>query len=435
VSWEFETDPEFQAKLDWMETFVRAEVEPLDALWPREVYARPMDPRVAAVVKPLQQRVKEEGLWACHLEPELGGQGYGQLKLALMNEILGRTHWGPMVFGTQAPDTGNAEILAHFGTPEQKARFLRPLLDGDIVSSFSMTEPQGGSDPAGFTTTAVKDGDHWVINGYKFFSSHAKWASFLVALIKTAPEAGVHDAFSMFLVPIDTPGVTVERNFGLFGEAPGAGGHGLVHYDNARVPADCLLGKEGQGFAVAQVRLGGGRVHHAMRAVGICQRALDMMAERAISRTTRGSRLADKQAVQGYIADSWAELQQYRLLVLRTAWKIDRYQDYSKVREDIAAVKILAPKLIKDIVGRAIQVHGALGITTELDLMYMYQVQFVTGFSDGPSEIHQATLARRVLKNYQPAPGLWPASHLPTRRAAAEAHVSKRLAELGFQEP
>jgi len=435
VSWEFETDPEFQAKLDWMDTFVREEVEPLDALWPREVYARPMDPKIAAVVKPLQQRVKEEGLWACHLEPELGGQGYGQLKLALMNEILGRTHWGPMVFGTQAPDTGNAEILAHFGTPEQKARFLRPLLDGDIVSSFSMTEPQGGSDPGGFTTTAVKDGDDWVINGYKFFSSHAKWASFLVALIKTAPEADVHNAFSMFLVPADTEGVTVERNFGLYGEAPGQGGHGLVHYDNARVPSDCLLGGEGKGFAVAQVRLGGGRVHHAMRAVGICQRALDMMAERAISRTTRGSRLADKQAVQGYIADSWAELQQYRLLVLRTAWKIDKYQDYGRVREDIAAVKILAPRLIRDIVGRAIQVHGALGVTTEMDLMYMNQVQFVTGFSDGPSEIHQATLARRVLKNYKPTPGLWPTDHLPTRRAAAEAHVAKRLAEAGFDEP
>jgi acyl-CoA dehydrogenase len=327
------------------------------------------------------------------------------------------------------------EILAAYGTPEQKEQWLYPLMNQEIFSAYSMTEPQGGSDPGGFTTTAVKDGDDWVINGYKFFSSHAKWASFLVALIKTAPEADVHNAFSMFLVPADTEGVTVERNFGLYGEAPGQGGHGLVHYDNARVPSDCLLGGEGKGFAVAQVRLGGGRVHHAMRAVGICQRALDMMAERAISRTTRGSRLADKQAVQGYIADSWAELQQYRLLVLRTAWKIDKYQDYGRVREDIAAVKILAPRLIRDIVGRAIQVHGALGVTTEMDLMYMNQVQFVTGFSDGPSEIHQATLARRVLKNYKPTPGLWPTDHLPTRRAAAEAHVAKRLAEAGFDEP
>ena len=432
MSWDFETEPEFGRKLDWMQTFVREEVEPLDVLWPRDVYRRPMDAKIAAIVRPLQQRVRDQGLWACHLGPELGGQGYGQLKLALMNEILGRSHWAALIFGTQAPDTGNAEILAHYGTPEQKARYLQPLLDGEIVSCYSMTEPQGGSDPAGFTTTAVRDGDQWVIDGWKFFSSHARWAEFLVVMAVTDPDAGVHGGFSMFLVPRETPGVEIVRNVGLFGEAEGEGGHALVRYDNVRLAADSLLGGEGQGFSVAQVRLGGGRVHHAMRAVGVCQRALDMMCERVLSRTTRGSLLGDKQAVQGYVADSWAELQQYRLLVLRTAWKIDKYRDYQRVREDIAAVKILAPKLIRDIVGRSIQVHGALGITNELDLARMFMVQYVTGFSDGPSEIHQATLARRVLKQYKPAPGLWPTQHIPTRRAEAEAHVAERLAAAGF---
>jgi acyl-CoA dehydrogenase len=431
MSWDFETDPEFQAKLDWMETFVREEVEPLDIVWPEDVYKRPMDPDIAKVVKPLQQRVRDQDLWACHLGPDLGGQGYGQVKLALMNEIMARTHWGPMIFGAQAPDTGNAEVLAHYGTAEQKAKYLQPLLDGDIVSCFSMTEPHGGSDPAGFKTYAVREGDEYVINGLKFFSSHARWATFLVLMAKTDLEAPVYNAFSMFLVPRDTPGVNIIRNIGITGEAEEDGSHGLVQYDNVRIPVTNRLGGEGEGFAVAQTRLGGGRVHHAMRAVATCQKALDMMCERAISRTTRGELLSQKQYVQGYIADSWAELQQYRLLVLQTAWKIDRYNDYNRVREDIAAIKILAPKVIHDIVGRAIQVHGALGISNELPLGQMYLTSYITGFSDGVSEIHNATLARRVLKQYKPYEGLWPREHLPTRRAEAKAHIDQRLAEAG----
>ena len=408
--------------------FVQEEIEPLDVLWPHDVYRRPMDPDVARVIRPLQQRVRDEGLWASHLGPELGGLGFGQLKLALMNEVLGRSMWGPMIFGTQAPDTGNAEILAHFGTEAQKAKYLQPLLNGEIVSCYSMTEPQGGSDPSLFTTSAVRDGDHWVINGWKFFSSHARWAEFLIAMVVTNPDEGVHGGFSMFLVPRETPGLEIERSIGISGESEEEGSHGLVHYNDVRLPLENMLGPEGQGFLVAQTRLGGGRVHHAMRAVGICQKALDMMCERALSRTTRGETLSDKQYVQGYIADSWAELQQYRLFVLQTVWKIDRYQDYQRVREDIAAIKVLAPKLIHDIVGRSIQVHGALGISNELELGKMYLVHFITGFSDGVSEIHNATVARRVLKQYKPAPGLWPTEHIPTRKAEARAHIADRLA-------
>lgn len=431
MSWDFETDPEFQLKLDWMADFVDNEIGPLDVLWPHDAFKRPMEPEVAEILVSLQEKVREQGLWACHLDPELGGQGYGQVSLALMNEILGRSFWGPVVFGTQAPDSGNAEILAKYGTEAQKAEYLEPLLRGEIVSCYSMTEPQGGSDPSLFTTQAVRDGDEWVVNGWKFFSSHARWASFLVLLALTDPDAGVHGGFSMFLVPKDTPGLKIERNIGITGEAIEDGSHGLVHYDNVRLPADALLGGVGEGFTVAQTRLGGGRVHHAMRAVGMCQKAFDMMCERALSRTTRGERLADKQYVQGYIADSWAELQQYRLLVLQTAWKIDRFHDYQSLREDVAAIKIMAPKLLHDIVGRSIQVHGALGISNELPLGRMYLVQYITGFSDGVSEIHKTTLARRVLKKYTPYEGLWPREHLPTRRIEAREQLDKRLAETG----
>jgi acyl-CoA dehydrogenase len=390
----------------------------------------PQSEDIKLLLRPLKEQVRDRGLWAAHLGPDLGGQGYGQVKLALMNEILARSMWGPRVFGCQAPDTGNAEILAHYGTPEQKQKYLEPLLEGDIVSCYSMTEPQGGSDPGQFETRAFKDGDEWVIDGWKFFSSHARWAEFLIVMAVTDPDAMPYHGMSMFLVERDTPGVDIVRNIGLSGEAEDEGSHGLVHYDNVRVPTTNLLGGEGDAFAVAQTRLGGGRVHHAMRAVGICQRAFDMMCERALSRTTKGSLLADKQYVQGYIADSWIELQQFRLLVLQTAWKIDRYQDYQRVREDIAGIKVAAPKLIRDVVGRSIQVHGALGISNELRLGQMLQGEYTTGFSDGPSEVHKTTVARRVLKKYEPAPGLWPTQHIPTQREAARAKIDKRLAEL-----
>jgi acyl-CoA dehydrogenase len=431
MGWDFETDADFEVQLQWIREFVKKEVEPLDLLWPDDVYRQPPRPEITKLLRPLKDQVRARGLWAAHLGANLGGQGYGQLKLALMNEILGRSQWAPRVFGTQAPDSGNAEILAHYGSPEQKERYLTPLLEGEIVSCYSMTEPQGGSDPAGFLTRAVKDGDEWVINGWKFFSSHARWAEFLIVMAVTDPGSMPYHGMSMFLVPRQTPGLDIVRNIGLSGEPEDEGAHALVHYDDVRIPAANLLGREGEGFAVAQTRLGGGRVHHAMRTVGICQRAFDMMCERVLSRTTKGSLLADKQYIQGYVADSWIELEQFRLLVLRTAWKIDRFADYQRVREDIAAIKAAAPKLISDVVGRAIQVHGALGISNELDLGRLFLMQFVVGFSDGPSEVHKATVARRVLKNYAPAPGLWPTQHLPTRRAAAREFVQERLAQSG----
>ena len=347
MSWDFETDVEFQEELDWVDAFVREEVEPLDFVvkhaWDMN------DPVRQKLVPPLQDKVRKRGLWATHLGPNLGGPGYGQVKLALLNEILGRTHSGPIVFGCQAPDSGNAEILAHYGTDHLKATYLEPLLRNDIVSAFSMTEPQGGSDPTQFVTRAQLDGDEWVINGEKWFSSHANFAAFLIVLAVTDPEEAAHQRMSMFVVPADTPGITILRNVPLYGHNDDEGTHSYIRYDNVRVPKDHLLGERGRGFVVAQTRLGGGRIHHAMRTVGLVKRAFDMMCERALSRRTKGETLARKQLVQAMIADSWIQLEQFRLLVLRTAWKIDRYDDYQRVRADISAVKAAMPQVLHDV--------------------------------------------------------------------------------------
>jgi acyl-CoA dehydrogenase len=433
MSWDFETEPEFQAKLDWADTFVRDEVEPLDLVWPDLVFT-PLDDNLRQVVDPLKAEVRRQKLWATHLGPELGGEGYGQLKLALLNEILGRSNWAPVVFGCQAPDTGNAEIIAHYGTPEQKAQYLRPLLDGELFSSYSMTEPHAGADPTLFTTSAVQDGEEWVINGWKYFSSNARTAAFLIVMVVTNPDVSAYKGMSMFLVPTDTPGVNIVRNVGLAGEREGEGSHALIHYQDVRVPAEALLGGEGQAFAIAQTRLGGGRIHHAMRTIGMAQKAIDMMCERALSRETQGSVLADKQFVQGYIADSYAQLVQFRLFVLYTAWSIDKHNDYRKVRKDIATAKVVMPTVLHDIAWRAMQVHGALGTTNDMPFFRMILGAGVMGLADGPTEVHKVTVARQVLRDYRPSEDLWPTQYLPTLREAARAKFADYLElEVGNQ--
>ncbi len=424
MSWDFETEPEFQKELDWVEGFVREKVEPLD-----HVLGNPYDvrnPARNALVRPLQAEVKKHKLWACHLEPELGGQGYGQVKLALMNEILGRSRFGPIVFGCQAPDSGNAEILAKYGTPEQKERFLRPLLENEIVSCFSMTEPQGGADPKVFTTRAELRGDQWVINGDKWFSSNAHVASFLIVMAVTDPDAPPYERMSMFIVPSDTPGFRILRNMAV-GLHEGEGSHGYVRYEDVHVPRDHMLGPRGGAFVVAQTRLGGGRIHHAMRTIGQVRKAFDMMCERVQSRTTQGSLLADKQMVQEKIADSWMEIEQFRLLVLRTAWRIDRYKDYRKVRKDIAAVKALMPKVFHDVAARALHLHGSLGTTHEMPFVEQVIQSFHMGLADGPTEVHKITVARQVLREYRATRDLFPTQHLPKLREAA---VGKYAAQI-----
>lgn len=429
MAWDFETDPEFQEKLDWVAEFVRNEVEPVDHLIEHAWNVR--DPRRNALIKPLQQKVREQKLWACHLGPELGGPGYGQLKLALLNEQLGHTHSGPVVFGCQAPDSGNAEILAHYGTEYLKKTYLEPLIEGEIVSCYSMTEPHGGSDPTEFRTTAVLDGDEWVINGEKWFSSHALFADFLIVMAVTEPDAPPHKRMSMFVVPSDTPGIERVRDVGVWGHQETVGTHTYLRYNNVRVPAENLLGERGEGFAVAQTRLGGGRIHHAMRTVGLIRHAFDLMCRRAVSRTTKGERLADKQLVQEMIADSWIQLQQFRLLVLQTAWKIDKYKDYRKVRADIAAVKAAMPKVLMDVASRAIQIHGSLGISTELPFGKWVLESFHMGLADGATEVHKINLAKALLRHTQPDDGLFPPYLLANQAAAARERYADVLASLG----
>jgi acyl-CoA dehydrogenase len=428
MGWDFETDPDYQVELDWVEQFVNEQIAPVDLVIDHAWDVR--DPVRNALIKPLQDQVRERKLWGAHLGPELGGLGFGQLKLALLNEKLGRTHSGPVVFGCQAPDSGNAEILAHYGTDDLKKRYLEPLLDGDIVSCFSMTEPHGGSDPTGFTTKAVLDGDEWVISGEKWFSSHARFADFLIVMAVTDPDAEPHRSMSMFVVPIDTPGINIVRNVGVWGHEDelAEGTHAYIRYEDVRVPADHLLGERGQGFAVAQTRLGGGRIHHAMRTVGLVTHAFDLICQRAVSRKNKGVALGDKQLVQEMIADSWLQIEQFRLLVLRTAWKIDRYNDYRKVRADISAVKAGMPKVLLDVSSRAIQIHGSLGISTELPFGKWVLESYHMGLADGATEVHKVNLAQGLLRSYEADTGLFPAYHVPTLRDAARIRFADALA-------
>jgi acyl-CoA dehydrogenase len=402
--WSFANDPEFEPELEWIDKFVRQEVEPLDHIlgsqW--DIHA----PEFKRLVRPLQAKVKARGLWACHLGPELGGKGYGQLKLALMNEKFGRSRFGPIVFGSQAPDTGNSEILAHYGTPAQKTQYLEPLLANEIVSCFTMTEPQGGADALVLQASAVRDGDEWRINGEKWFASNARFASFYIIMAVTSPNAPPHRRMSMFIVDAKTPGIEILRNYGLYGEPEDA--HAHVRWTDVRVPADHRLGGEGDAFVVAQVRLSGGRMHHAMRTLAQATRAFEMMCERAVSRFTKGEQLAKKQMVQEKISDSWTELRMFRLLILETAWLADQGHDWKAVRKNVAAVKALMPKILHDVASRALQIHGSLGVSHEMPFAEWVINSFHVGLADGPTEVHKVTVAREVLKDYSPIDTMFP---------------------------
>jgi acyl-CoA dehydrogenase len=418
MAWDFSTDPDFEAKLAWMREFVREEIWPLDT-----VYGELDQAQVDAIYAPLQARVKAEGLWAAHLDPELGGQGFGQVKLGLMHEILGSSPFAPNAFGCQAPDSGNSEILALAGTPEQKDRWLHPLLAGDLKSAFSMTEPHtAGSDPTLLTTRAVRDGDAYVINGHKWFSSNASIADFLIVMAVTDPDARAHQRATMFIVPTDTPGVNILRDVPTmehpqeeFGKL---GGHAEIRYEDVRIPVENRLGEEGAGFLIAQHRLGPGRIHHCMRWLGVGQRAFDMLCERAQSRYAHGGLLADKQTVQNWIADSAAQMQAARLMTLHAAWKMDT-QGASAARTDISMIKFFGAGVMHDVVDRALQIHGSLGYSTDMPLEAMYRFARGARFYDGPDEVHRQSVARQLLRGYTaPLDGV-PSEHVPTRRAAA----------------
>src|SRR5437016_3919110 len=350
MAWDFSTEPEFQEQLDWVADFCESEIEPLDLVFPYAV--RSKDPKIKALVDPLKQQVKDQGLWALFLDEELGGPGFGQLKLALINEILGKYGSAPAMFGTAAPDTGNMEMLAAYGTDEQKQRWLYPLMNQEIFSAYSMTEPQGGSDPNLFKTHAVRDGEEWVINGEKWFTSAGRRADILFVMCTNG----------MFVVPRDTPGVE-------FMDYPQT--HNHVRYNDVRVPQDHLLGPEDGAKVLAQRRLGGGRIHHAMRSVAQVKRAFDMMCERALSRESHGKIIAEHQMVQEKIADSYAEINMLRLLVLWTAWTIDN-SSTQEARTQIAACKYTCAKVLRDVSYRALHILGSLGTTSLTPLQAMY---------------------------------------------------------------
>jgi acyl-CoA dehydrogenase len=426
MAWDFSTEPEFQEKLDWMGAFVREQVWPLEAL----LHELGFD-GLRRAIAPLQEEVRERGLWAAHLDPELGGQGYGQVKLGLMHEILGSSPIAPLVFGNAAPDSGNSEILALAGTPEQKERYLYPLLAGDLKSAFSMTEPDtAGSDPTLLQTRAVRDGDQWVINGHKWFSSNGSIADFLIVMVVTDPEARPHQRASMFIVDADTPGVkvvrdvaTMEHPYDSFGRY---GNHAEIFYEDVRVPAEALLGAEGAGFLISQQRLYPGRIHHCMRWLGVARRAFDMLCERSLYRFAHGSTLSQHQTIQNWIADSTAEMQAARLMTLHAAWKMDA-EGVLAARRDIAMIKYFGAKVLHDVIDRALQAHGALGYSTDLPLEAMYRYARAARIYDGPDEVHRASVARQVLRGYEaPADGV-PTEHIPTRREAARARFAELL--------
>jgi acyl-CoA dehydrogenase len=422
---DFSVSPALQEKLDWIRAFVDREVVPMDALFPNHVVYDPNDAPSRAVLKPLQQKVKDKGLWGLHLPRELGGPGFGAVELCFINEILGRTRWGPIVFGSQAPDSGNGEILARYGTPGQKKRFLEPLQNGDIHSCFSMTEVEGGSDPTQFSCKATLEGDEWVIEGEKWFSSNARTAAFFITIVLTEPEAPPHRRFSAILVPADTPGIIFQRHVGLPDEPLGEGDHAFLRYDKVRVPKENLLGERGGGFEVAQARLGGGRIHHAMRTIGQTRRCLDMMLERAVSRTTKGKLLGQHQLVQVDLAECWIAIEELKLLVLKTAWLIDQGQEH-EARQWIAACKVRCAQTALEVVTKAMHLMGSLGLSNETPLAQMWNAVLVMGMADGPTEVHQMQIGRTLLKTAKPAPGRFPTEHLPAQLAHAKAHFASK---------
>ncbi len=373
--------------------FMDAHVLPSEATLERE------DADAEALVKHLQGKVKAAGMWAPFIGPEAGGTGRGFLPYAYLNEIIGRSLWAPLVFGCQAPDSGNAEILHLFGTPEQKARWLRPLVAGELRSFFSMTEPEvAGSDPTLLRTRAVRDGDDWVLDGHKWFSTGAEGAAFGIVMAVTDPDAAPHRRASQLIVPADLPGVEIVRAVPTMGHrGRGWSSHCEVRYTGVRVPVANTIGRPGDGFRIAQQRLGPGRIHHVMRWLGQMQRAFELLCAYALRRQAFGGPLADKQTVQNWIADSAAGIQACRLLTLDAAARIDAGDE---ARVAISLIKFHAAGVLHDVIDRAIQVHGALGLTDATPLARMYREARAARIYDGPDEVHRMVVSRRILRAF-----------------------------------
>jgi alkylation response protein AidB-like acyl-CoA dehydrogenase len=394
---DFSIPPETRELVDRIHDFVETEVYPLEESW-QKVTFRELIPEL----QQKRQLVREQGLWTPQIPKSHGGLGLGFLEHALVSEQLARSPLGHYIFNAQAPDAGNMEILLEFGTPTQQLQWLTPLLAGDVRSCFSMTEPERpGSNPVWMETRAVRDGDDYVINGHKWFTSSADGASFAVVMVVTDPDAEPHARASQIIVPTDTPGFKLVRNIPCMGHAGDDwASHSEILYENCRVPAENLLGEEGAGFAIAQSRLGPGRIHHCMRWIGISERCLELMCQRAASRDIApGEKLASRQVIQHWIADSRTEIDASRLMVLHAGWKIDQL-GAKEARTEVSSIKYYVADVMMKVIDRAIQVHGALGISDDTILSYFYRNERAARVYDGPDEVHRNVVARRVLREH-----------------------------------
>ena len=358
--------------------------------------------RIAPILEEKRQKVKDLGYWCPQISKDYEGMGLSLLEHGLVSEELGRSPWGHYVFNCQAPDSGNMEILIDHGTDEQKEKFLYPLLKGEIRSCFSIVEPQNpGSNPTWISSSARKEGENYIINGHKWFTSSADGAAFAVVMAVTNPEEEKHKRASQILVPTDTPGFRLVRNIPVMGHSgEGWASHAEIKYENCRVPIKNRLGKEGDGFIIAQERLGPGRIHHCMRWIGICERAFDLMCERAVKRDVAPNvSLASQQTIQNWIAENRAEINAARLLTLETAYKIDKKGQYA-TRTDISLIKFYVANVLQKILDRSIQVHGALGMTDGTPLAFWYAHERGARIYDGPDEVHKRSVSRKILKKY-----------------------------------
>lgn len=387
---------DYQARV---QAFMDEHIYPNESVYHEQMAAADTPHHQPQILEDLKARAKEEGLWNLfHPDPQWG-PGLKNAEYAPLAEIMGRVGWASEVFNCNAPDTGNMEVLTHFGTDEHKEKWLRPLLDGEIASGFAMTEPAvASSDATNIEMTMVRDGDEYVLNGRKWWTSNAMHphCRVLIAMGKTDPDAEKHRQQSMMVVPLDTPGVTVLRNLSVFGYQDREG-HAEVDFDNARVPVTALLAGEGDGFMISQARLGPGRIHHCMRSIGAAERALDLMIDRATRRVTFGQPVAQRSNIQDWIAESRIEIDMARLLTMKAAWLMDTVGNKG-ARTEIAAIKVVAPNVALKVIDRAIQVHGGGGVSQEFPLAEMYAMQRTLRLADGPDEVHKMVIARREIK-------------------------------------
>jgi len=383
--------------------FMEEHVYPAEAVFEAQVAAMDDPWTRPPVMEDLKKAARDQGLWNLFLPGEHFGAGLTNLQYAPLAEITGRSFLAPEALNCAAPDTGNMEVLTMFGSPQQQEQWLRPLLDGEIRSAFCMTEPDvASSDATNIATRIERDGDSYVINGRKWWSSGAMDPNCKIFIVmgKTEPGAERHRQQSMILVPRDTPGISILRGMHVFGYTDGThGGHAEIVFDNVRVPADALIAGEGEGFAIAQARLGPGRIHHCMRLIGIAERALEMLCRRVLSRTAFGQPIANQGVVQHWIAESRVRIEQARLLVLKTAWLMDTVGNKG-AHTEIQAIKIGVPSMAEWVLDKAIQAYGAAGVSQDTPLAHLWASARTLRLADGPDEVHRASLARRELKRY-----------------------------------